>query len=156
MKNLKFKMLILLVPALIMSSFTLSAKQVHPLAKATDLKKIQTLIRTTNYSKVSESDFIAVRKNLCTLAKGVDISTDEGRMKAGILYMAVVNFSQFSKNPKGTRDHVTQDWQDMKASDFAKSLKNMSQEEFAESIDEKYPSDEAKAREEYKSAKSAK
>ena len=77
-------------------------------------------------------------------------------MKAGILYMAVVNFSQFSKNPKGTRDHVTQDWQDMKASDFAKSLKNMSQEDFAESIDEKYPSDEAKAREEYRNAKSAK
>ncbi len=155
MKNLKVIILFFAMSAM-MSSFALAAKSSHPLAKATDAKKIQQLIRSTNYSKVTENDFVAVRQNLCTLAKAVDISTDEGKTKASILYLAIINFTQFSKNPAGTREHVTQDWQDMKASDFAKTLKKMSQDEFVKSIDEKYTSDEAKVREEYKAAKSAK
>jgi hypothetical protein len=156
MKNYKTLLLILTVIALIMSSIALSAKSAHPLAKATDVKKIQSLIRSTNYKAVTENDFVAVRKNLCTLAKAVDIKSDEGRMKAGILYMSIINFSQFSKNPAGTRVHVTQEWQDTKASDVAKSLKKSTQEEFAKMIDEKYPCDEAKAREEFRKAKKAK
>lgn len=156
MKCMKMLLLAGIMLSLMMQSASVYAKAQHPLAKATDPKKIQELIRSTNYKKVTEGDFVAVRKHLGSLVKAVDISNDDGRMKAGILYMAIVNFTQYTKNPSGNRDHVTQGWQDMKASDFAKSLKDIKQADFIRSLDEKYSSDDAKLREEYKNAKTAK
>jgi len=155
MNTLKKILAIGIIAALLPAEIN-AAKSSHALVKATDAKKIQALIRSTNYKKVTENDYVAVRQHLVSLVKACDISTDEGRRTAAILYLAVINFGQYSRNPDGNRDHVTQGWQDMKAGDFEKDLRGMNAEQFHKMVDEKYPTDEIKLREEFQSARKPK
>lgn len=130
----------------------------NPLASETDLAKLEALIPTTDYKAITEDDYVAIMKNLVTIARATDISSDGERKKAGLIYMIALVFQKNVKNPNAYIDSdgktiLDHNWFDAKATSVADGLKKSSKAQYNTKIDDKFASDEKKLREEFQAAK---
>jgi len=137
-----------------------AAAKMSPLASETDPMKIQTLVQSADYKAVTVDEYMSVMKNLVTVGKSVDISSAEGRKKAGLVYMSVLVFQKKSKNPGSYMDAdgksiVDDNWLDGKSASVADSLKKSTKAQYEAKYDEKFSADEKKMREEFLAAKAA-
>ncbi len=133
-------------------------KSTNPLASETDLAKLEALIPTTDYKAITEDDYVAIMKNLVTIAKSMDISSADERKKAGLIYMIALIFQKNVKNPNAYIDRdgktiLDHDWFDAKAASVADGLKKSTKTQYDTKIDDKFTSDEKKLRDEFRAAK---
>jgi ankyrin repeat protein len=120
------------------------------LATETDLTKVQALILSTDYKKITENDYIVIKKHFRELIKAVDVSTDKGKSDFAILYMGSINFNYCLS--QGGAKNFTKEAQKKQADEMTVQMKGVTKEQIAPAIDQGFTTDEAKLKQEYQMA----
>ncbi|MEK6796551.1 MAG: hypothetical protein AABZ39_17365 [Spirochaetota bacterium] len=151
--------------ALAVSAFAAPAKAApkaaNPLATEKDTAKLISLVIAADYKAITEDAYVAVMKNLTTVAKSIDISSADGQKNAAKVTMAIIVFRKKAKDPSSYTDGdgksiVDNDWIERKSAGVAKDLASLSKDQFVAKIDKDYPTEEKALREEFQKAKAAK
>lgn len=137
-------------------SIKTAQKMKNPLITETNVQKVQVLVISNDYKKVTENDYVAIVQHLYSLAKGTDISTDEGKMDAAVYYTSLQNFRNLFEKQDFDRAVFDLEWLKQKAkSYYDDKLSKDTQESYLTRIENAGPWDDKTVKEDYKRRKSA-
>jgi len=124
------------------------------LGTETNTLKIQELLLTTDYEKMTEKEYIAAIKNLGTLIRATDIASDKGKKDFAVLFGVAMNFSTFLS--QGGLKNFTKEKQNKDIDGMIANLKTIKKADLKGPIDQMFPIDEAKIKAEYQRTQAVK
>ncbi len=145
MKQLSMLILIMLLSSVLYA--VEAPKGNSSLGSETDSAKIQELFLTTNYEKMTESEYVAAIKNLGTLVRAADIASENGKKDFAIIFNVGMNLSAFLS--QGGPKNYTKEKQKKEIDTMIANMKNVKKTDLKGAIDMFFQIDEAKMKQEY-------